>query len=289
MNMTARRFVEQIRWYYPGRELVTEARLSLHNDPYLKDYLISGKYVFPEVMAMEAISQIARLLASHQTELAKVPVDDTLDTCRFERVRFNQQLNIDKEGCVLRCRARMLEDNRVEVTLQSSHSHFATPLVTATCCFEQEPRAERAQNTPSQPNTSAFSYAPVTHHGNEPHRFICLDHFEQLDSTHCQAVLNSGQERTWFCKQLPEALTLAKPQTRQAAIDVLQAWIPHLGLQPKGFEAWHPGDLNAPGPWLVDATERRREDGICYYDVNILTATGEVREQWIGLQFDLLQ
>ena len=291
--MTARRFLEQIRWYHPGRELVTEARLCPDKDPYLKDYIVCGDYVFPEVMAMEAISQVARVLVAKNPLLLIHPLPGKLRLGRFESVRFSQPLVMGLRGCILRCRARLTHADQVEVRLESSVNDFDEPFVTASCCFEcdqdehDEVMLSRAQVDMPMAVADCESLEDLSERADNGHyRFQCLKHFQQLSKDRCQAVLNSSLPRAWFSDHpLPEQLTLAQPESRQAAIDVLQACIPHLGLQPVGVESWHPGDLESPGPWILTAHERCREQGTCYYDVHLSTTEGQMREQWIGLQF----
>ena len=57
------RFLQAVRAYYPGVELVCEARISPRTDPYLGDYLLDGTSVFPAAMALEALAQAASVLA----------------------------------------------------------------------------------------------------------------------------------------------------------------------------------------------------------------------------------
>ena len=56
------RFLEQPRVFYPGVELVVDVELSLATDPYLKDHVYQGELIFPGVMGLESMTQVA----SHQ-------------------------------------------------------------------------------------------------------------------------------------------------------------------------------------------------------------------------------
>jgi enediyne polyketide synthase len=60
---SAERFIERVLVYYPGVELIAEARLSLLADPYLLDYQADGVPVLPPTMALEAMAQAASVLA----------------------------------------------------------------------------------------------------------------------------------------------------------------------------------------------------------------------------------
>ncbi|HBY80184.1 MAG TPA: beta keto-acyl synthase, partial [Cyanobacteria bacterium UBA11148] len=66
------RFLEKPRVYYPGIELVVEAELSTENDPYLNDHIYEGDRIFPGVMGLEAMAQVAiALLETSQTKQQK--------------------------------------------------------------------------------------------------------------------------------------------------------------------------------------------------------------------------
>jgi enediyne polyketide synthase len=51
------RFLENIIQYYPGVEVVARTGLSLEKDPYIKDHLWRGTYLFPTVFGLEAMAQ----------------------------------------------------------------------------------------------------------------------------------------------------------------------------------------------------------------------------------------
>src|SRR5213076_569156 len=53
------RFVDRAIVHYPGVELITEADLSDGADPYLADHLLDGQLLFPAVLGMEAMTQVA--------------------------------------------------------------------------------------------------------------------------------------------------------------------------------------------------------------------------------------
>ena len=57
------RFLREVAVHYPGIELICAARLSLRTDPYLADYRIDGMPVLPPVLALEALAQVASVLA----------------------------------------------------------------------------------------------------------------------------------------------------------------------------------------------------------------------------------
>ncbi|GBL12572.1 polyketide synthase dehydratase domain-containing protein [Microcystis aeruginosa] len=46
------RFLETKKVHYTGIKLITEAELSLDNDPYLQDHVYQGEYIFPGVLGL---------------------------------------------------------------------------------------------------------------------------------------------------------------------------------------------------------------------------------------------
>jgi enediyne polyketide synthase len=72
------RFVDRVRVHYPGIELVTEADLNAGSDPYLADHLLEGDLLFPAVLGMEAMTQVATALTGH-------PVPPLLSDVEFLR------------------------------------------------------------------------------------------------------------------------------------------------------------------------------------------------------------
>jgi enediyne polyketide synthase len=57
------RFIEELRAYYPGVELIVDTTLSTDSDLYLADHVFRGEQIFPAVMAFEAMGQVAMALA----------------------------------------------------------------------------------------------------------------------------------------------------------------------------------------------------------------------------------
>src|SRR5439155_15642318 len=53
------RFVDRVLVHYPDIELITEVELSAGSDPYLSDHQLDGDLLFPAVVGMEAMTQVA--------------------------------------------------------------------------------------------------------------------------------------------------------------------------------------------------------------------------------------
>ena len=51
-----------MRLHYPGIELIADAEISADTDPYLKEHCFQGDQIFPAVLGMEAMAQVASAL-----------------------------------------------------------------------------------------------------------------------------------------------------------------------------------------------------------------------------------
>ncbi|MCI5166166.1 MAG: SDR family NAD(P)-dependent oxidoreductase [Candidatus Electrothrix sp. GM3_4] len=54
------RFIDKVTVYQPGVEIISRTRLTLEDDPYLKDHCWRGSYLFPLVFGLEAMAQAVR-------------------------------------------------------------------------------------------------------------------------------------------------------------------------------------------------------------------------------------
>ena len=102
------RFLEEVKVYYPGIELVCDARLSLTSDPYLADYRVDGLPVLAPAMAIEAMAQGASALAGRALRQAtgltlEAPVVVPPAGGEPTRVRVCALAEGDKITTVLRC------------------------------------------------------------------------------------------------------------------------------------------------------------------------------------------
>ncbi|MCI5113406.1 MAG: SDR family NAD(P)-dependent oxidoreductase [Candidatus Electrothrix sp. AX1] len=51
------RFIDRVHTFQPGIEIFSQTRLSLEDDPYIKDHCWQGTYLFPMVFGLEAMAQ----------------------------------------------------------------------------------------------------------------------------------------------------------------------------------------------------------------------------------------
>lgn len=265
------RFLENPRLFYPGIELVIEAELSSASDPYLDDHVFQGERLLPAVLGLEAMAQAACAV----TGRVEVPA--------FEDVQFLQPIVVGDAGITLRLAALAHDPNTVEVVLRSSQSGFQRDCFRAVCRFScpQKDTACRAP-TPLIPlDPKQDLYGKLLFQGG---RFQRLIGYLKLEAFSCLAEIAADEDTNWFAHYLPQELLLGDPGSRDAAIHAIQSCIPQAQILPVGIERWSPGDLNAPGPWTVEANEHWQKGEVFCYDLAIYGADRKLHERFEGLR-----
>ncbi|OAD18890.1 Polyketide synthase modules and related protein-like protein [Candidatus Thiomargarita nelsonii] len=133
-DMPFLRFLEHPRVYYPGIELVVEAEISLTSDPYLNDHVYEGQRLFPAVMGLEAMAQVASTVLG----VEEVPV--------FEEVEFSRPVVVE-EAETLQIAALVQSGERVDVALRCAQTGFKVDHFRARCRFG----SHSVQGTPCTP------------------------------------------------------------------------------------------------------------------------------------------
>lgn len=269
------RFLEKVRAYTRGVELLAEAELSVDSDPYLDDHVFSGERIMPGVLGLEAMAQVAMSL-----------LETDSPPC-FEGVRFDRPVVVHGDKPVLiRIAALIIRPGCCEVVLRSSETAFAVDHFRATCtCGER--RFEHAawtnapkEHLPLDPDRDL--YGRILFHSG---RFRRLAGYRDLHARTCIAEIRAADDtENWFWKYLPSELMLGDPGARDAAIHAIQACIPQTALLPTAVDRIVTSRLPASAAFFVRAQERSRVDDAFIYDVDIVGADGRVIEQWRGLR-----
>lgn len=265
------RFLENPRLFYPGIELVVEAELYPASDPYLDDHVFQSERLLPAVLGLEAMAQAARAV----TGRVEVPA--------FEDVRFLQPIVVGEAGITLRLAALVRDQDTVEVVLRSSQSGFQRDCFRAICRFScpQKGTARRAPTPFISLDLKPDLYGNLLFQGG---RFQRLAGYLKLEAFACLAEIAAAEATNWFARYLPQKLLLGDPGSRDAAIHAVQSCIPQAQILPIGIERWLPGDLNAPGPWTVEANEHWQRGEVFCYELAVYGANGVLRERFEGLR-----
>jgi enediyne polyketide synthase len=271
------RFTEHPLVSYPGVELVTEARLTGRDDPYLADHQVDGIAILPAVLSLEAMAQAAAAVTGWPARPG------------FQDVEFLRPVAADQSlTATIRIGALVGEDGeRADMVIRSAETGFAAEHVRAT--FRPAPAPVAADAAPPRSAHLIEAedwYGPVFFQGE---RFQRVLGYRQLTATSCVAEISGGTGKPWFGPMLPGRLTLADPGPRDAFMHAIQACVPDATLLPDRIERLMP----ATDPWperLVLAARERSHDGDVYvYDLTVHDEAGRLLEQWRGLRLRALR
>ena len=276
------RFLEQVVVYYPGVELVVEARLSRGTDPYLADHVLDGTTLLPAVFGIEAMASVATALSGDMSR-------PTIEDARFERPVTMP----DGGSRTIRLAGLVDSDGMVRVVLRSDETSFQTDHFSLRCRFAggtpvgtdgaSRPDSNLSSLGEDRPSASSLDpvrdlYGELLFHGP---RFQRVLGYRQLEARSCVAEVETKRD-DWFGSFLPQALVMGDPGAHDAVIHAIQACIPHARLVPVALErlAIHePHD----GLLRVEARERSSDGKRFVYDVSVCDATGRSCERWEGL------
>jgi enediyne polyketide synthase len=274
------RFLEQPRVYYPGVELIADVKLSTDSDPYLNDHVFQGERLFPAVMGLEAMAQVATALVRAEAPLV------------FEEVKFNRPVVVPDNAIItIRLAALAREPNVVEVALRSEETSFQIDHFRAVCRFRSQNSQPHTERT--DPQLTPDEFPPVNIDPDhdlyggilfQQGRFQRLRGYRLLKAKECFAEIESCAATDWFNRYLSARLLLGDPGARDSVIHAIQACIPHVRLLPVGVDKFVPAVAATSEPRFVHAQERSREGDTFIYDLQVSDVNGCLLEWWEGLQ-----
>ncbi|MET8544670.1 type I polyketide synthase [Kitasatospora sp. NPDC004799] len=270
------RFVERVVAHHPGIELITETELTEGADPYLADHRLQDDLLFPAVLGMEAMAQVAAAVSGHQGP----PL--------LEDVEFRRPVVVRPGGSTtIRIAALVRDPGTVEVVLRSEGTDFAADHFRATLRY---PRPELPGTpVPVEFGLPAVPVDPVTElYGSvlfQGKRFQRLLEYRRASARHALAEISTTAQAPWFAAFLPQDQQLADPGTRDAMMHAIQCCVPDATLLPQGIERlWLADPADQDAEYVVLDARERSQDGDTYvYDLDVRTPAGKVVERWEGL------
>ena len=271
------RFVDRVLVHYPDVELITEVELSAGSDPYLSDHLLDGDLLFPAVVGMEAMTQVATAVLGR----TGAPLLADVEFLRPIVVRPGT-------ATTMRLAALVRDAETVSVAIRAEDTGFSADHFRATLRLprpvlpDDGPTREavRLPLVPVDPITEL--YGGVMFQGK---RFQRVLGYRRASARHAVAELSTTTPAPWFATYLPQDQVLADPGTRDAVMHALQCCVPDATLLPQGIEALY---LSAPADQhveyvVLDARERSQDGDSYVYDVDVLDPSGRLVERWQGL------
>jgi len=270
------RFIDRAIVHYPGVELITEAELSAGSDPYLVDHLLDGQLLFPAVLGMEAMTQVATATAGR----GGTPV--------LENVEFLRPIIVSPgRSTTIRLAALARDADTVDVVIRSDETGFSADHFRARLNFARPAEIGEAVRrdvalpaVPVEPISEL--YGTVLFQGK---RFQRVVGYRRASARHAVAEIATTANISWFAPFLPQEQLLADPGTRDAMMHAIQCCVPDATLLPQGIEKLH---LAEPGAQhdeyvLLDARERSQDDDSYIYDLDVRNPDGKLVERWEGL------
>ncbi len=247
------RFLREVAVHYPGIELVCSAALSLPVDPYLADYRIDGMPVLPPALALEALAQAASVLAGH-------PVRRAAAVALESPVLIPSGGQAELRICALR------DGERIVASLRCADSSYLVDHARAefSCAAEahEMPEAATAAASPALDQLVRASSGLVD--GTELYGPICFQSgrfrrialMPEVTARSGRALARGADDESWFAPDGPftgTSFLLGSPGLNDAALQVLQACVPHRRVRLAGCESVQFSGRRAEGPVEIRA------------------------------------
>ncbi|MFD2467417.1 SDR family NAD(P)-dependent oxidoreductase [Amycolatopsis silviterrae] len=256
------RFLQRIRARHAGVELVADATLSLHTDPWLDGHRVDGAALLPAVVGLEAMAQAASTVAGRALTTA----------CD---VKFDRPVIVPDTGETVVRVCALREGDAVTTVLRCAGSDFfvdhfiATfPLSAGEIAADPPVVAEGGRLEPGD------LYGRLLFHNG---RFRRVAEVAVPDPWSCRAVITPDDGEPWF------ASVLGDPAAHDATVHVLQACVPTRRLLPVACDRVD-FDPHAAGPWHLRGTEQHAADGRYTWNVAATDENGRTAVRWTGLR-----
>jgi enediyne polyketide synthase len=271
------RFLGRTLVHYPGVELVTEVDLAPGTDLYLDDHVLDGYSLFPAVLGLEAMAQVATALTG------------TTQPPMIEEAEFVRPIVVPRDGATtIRIAGLTTERGAVRLAIRSAETGFGVDHFRATMrrwsgevpAGGPQPAAE-GPRVPLDPRRDL--YGDILFQGL---RFQRLRRYHRVAARHAEADVVIDQDTAWYSAFLPSEQVLGDPGARDAFMHGIQVCVPDATLLPMSIERLYPA-----GPELAAATgvsfvavEREHAGDTYVYDVAVRDPSGSVVERWYGLR-----
>lgn len=265
------RFCDDVRIFFPEVEAVVETALNRGKDRYLDDHVIDGEAVFPGVMAMEAMAQVAGLVAP------RVKINVVGD------IRFDRAITVPQGGSTrIRIAALRNDDGSVDSVLTSDADGFSMPYARARfSAASRSPQPWPSSNRTGAKVDAGLLYRHLLFQGP---RFQRLSHWDLMTSRDVEARFAAPQATTWFGPFEKADLVLFDPGIADATLHVLQPAVPQRRVIPVRIdEIVVFGDAGVPV--RVRARELRTEGNTYVFDILVEDAAGRAVQEWRSATF----
>ena len=264
------RFNGNVTHHVPNIEIVSEVNINLNDDIYLNNHVFDGQYVFPTVMILEGMAQVAKYLYP------------TNENWKFEDLKINKSIFISKEGNnSVRFIAIRLSEFKLKLIVQSEDSNFEVSCFEAELNFEAEV-IKKTDNKITTWNSLEIDvpkkfYDDLLFHQGSFRRIVAFSEIRSLGAL-AQACANT--EDQWFSSFLSEEKILGDPGLNDAAIHCHQICRPSQRLLPTAAKSISINPEKIEGPFYIKTTELFENGSNTAIDVIVFNAKGQVQQIW---------
>ena len=247
------RFLREVAVHYPGIELVCSAALSLTADPYLADYRIDGMPVLPSALALEALAQAASVLAGRPVRRAVAVALDSpvlIPSGGQAGLRICALRNGETIVAALRCAdsSYLADHARAEFSCAAEAHEKSDAAIAAA-----SPGLEQLVPGPSGLVDGTELYGPICFQSG---RFRRIALMPEVTARSGRALARGTDDQSWFAADGPFAdmsFLLGSPGLNDAALQVLQACVPHRRVRLAGCDSVQFSGRIAEGPVEIRA------------------------------------
>lgn len=129
------RFIDRVRNYQPGIEIISRTQLTLADDPYIKEHCWRGTYLFPLVFGLEAMAQVVWTVTGKSC----------FDAVCIEDIELARPIIVPEEsGAEIEIHALVLEQDdldsepQVQVQIRTEQTEFRVDHFTATFVLKED-------------------------------------------------------------------------------------------------------------------------------------------------------
>ena len=285
-EMEEHRFLERVVLHQPGIELVSEVFLRPDIDHYIAQHNYDGSLLFPAVMGMEAMVQVATACLLVSSDAASV------GRPRLENLQFSRPIVVPAEGRAIRIYAlaeEIQEDGtqRVRVRIRSSVSQYDIDHFMGECVWGKRP--EKLPHAPSAwPPALALDpkdglYGTIFFQGPMFQNIIA---YHDISSKHC-VVKVRVPARSELYAGVKKPVVFDSPVVRDAFLHAVQACVPEYRILPISIESIDARGFRS-GHVFMNARERQRNDKEFLYDIDVYDANGKCVERMHGYRCRIL-
>lgn len=281
------RFIEKVLAFQPSVELTTEVFLTPDQDQYLKEHNYEGSLLFPAVVGIEAMSQVASACIGDNAKLKGQRPE-------LKNLQFKRPIVVPEQGRAIRIHAVALEltedgVHRVKVSIRSSLSDYDEDYFSGECVWNADNAALPSENIKAWPAALSVDphevlYGSIYFQGP---MFQNIVEFYEVSSTHCLAKISIPKKPELFANPngYPSLMHLA--EVRDAFLHSVQICVPEYKILPISMERIMVQDFKGDHIYL-SATETFRSDKEREYELNIYDEKGQCIEQINGYRCRVL-